>query len=273
MFIGRIIGLLLGLLAFKNMFGIIVGFLVGWYFDKAMQQTLRDNRQNGNRQQVQPLFMQLLFTTMGRLAKSDGRVSEEEISHVENVIKTMGLDANGRQQAIDWFRQGVQQSTDLNALLQDFAQLSRGRLQLRRALLEMLLQQAMIDGQLHPNEEQLLLQVAEALGVPAAAFRLILQQLKAQHNFHQHYQHQGQHNSGAYTVRKDVLAEAYQVLGVQAGDSDAVVKKAYRKRMSENHPDKLIAQGLPEAAIKQATEKSQVIQQAYETIKKHRGSH
>ena len=67
-----------------------------------------------------------------------------------------------------------------------------------------------------------------------------------------------------------VLSEAYKVLGVKETDDDQVIKKAYRKLMSEHHPDKLIAQGVPEEAIKMATEKAQTIQAAYELIKKHR---
>ena len=52
---------------------------------------------------------------------------------------------------------------------------------------------------------------------------------------------------------------------------DKALKRAYRKLMSENHPDKLIAQGVPEDMIKLATERSQEIQAAYEMIKKSRG--
>ena len=48
------------------------------------------------------------------------------------------------------------------------------------------------------------------------------------------------------------------------------MKRAYRKQMSENHPDKLIAKGVPEEMIKLATTRSQEIQNAYEVIKKTR---
>lgn len=263
---GRIIGALLGWMALKGFWGLLLGFLAGWYFDKAITKTMQDNRVSAN-SRIQPLFMQLLFTTLGRLAKADGRVSEEEIQHAENIIRQLGLDNDGRKQAIQWFQEGVKGLTDFDALLNEFALVSRGRLQLRRALLEMLVQQAFVDGIIHANEEALLTKVAAALGVPAAAFKLLLQQLKAQQQFNQYsYQHTAQ------KPRADVVAEAYQALGVNASDSDAVIKKAYRKLMSEHHPDKLIAQGLPEAAIKQATERSQLIQQAYETVKKHRES-
>ena len=69
----------------------------------------------------------------------------------------------------------------------------------------------------------------------------------------------------------DRLADAYQALGVKADDSDDVIKKSYRRLMSENHPDKLIAKGVPDEMVKLATERSQEISTAYEVIKNARG--
>jgi len=66
------------------------------------------------------------------------------------------------------------------------------------------------------------------------------------------------------------MEDAYTALGVAADVSDRELKQAYRKRMSENHPDKLIAKGVPEHMVKLATERSQEIQAAYEMIKKTR---
>ena len=67
------------------------------------------------------------------------------------------------------------------------------------------------------------------------------------------------------------LRDAYTALGVDERVSDKDLKRAYRKLMSQNHPDKLIARGVPEDMIKIATGKSQEIQSAYEMIRKHRG--
>ena len=52
--------------------------------------------------------------------------------------------------------------------------------------------------------------------------------------------------------------------------SDREIKRAYRKLISQYHPDKLIGQGVPEDMIEQATERSKEIHAAYELIEKHR---
>jgi len=67
------------------------------------------------------------------------------------------------------------------------------------------------------------------------------------------------------------VADAYQALGVAADIGDAELKKVYRKLMSENHPDKLIARGVPDDLVQVATARSQEITAAYELIKNHRG--
>jgi len=85
---------------------------------------------------------------------------------------------------------------------------------------------------------------------------------------------QGFHSGGSRESRAsstDRLAEAYVALGVEPGIDEKGLKRAYRKLMSENHPDKLIAKGVPEAMIKLATERSQEIQAAYELIREARG--
>ena len=68
------------------------------------------------------------------------------------------------------------------------------------------------------------------------------------------------------------LSDAYRALGVAPDCSDRELKRAYRKLMSEHHPDKLVARGVPESMMKVATEKAQEIQAAYELVRKTRQS-
>jgi len=74
----------------------------------------------------------------------------------------------------------------------------------------------------------------------------------------------------AYT-EKQSLDDAYRILGVTASDDEKTIKRAYRKRMAEHHPDKLVSKGLPEQAMEMAKKKTQDIQSAYELIKQKRG--
>jgi DnaJ like chaperone protein len=67
------------------------------------------------------------------------------------------------------------------------------------------------------------------------------------------------------------LSVAYQVLEIEQTVTDAEVVKAYRRQMSRNHPDKLVANGLPPSMMEIAKEKTQRIREAYEVIRKHRG--
>ena len=84
--------------------------------------------------------------------------------------------------------------------------------------------------------------------------------------------HQGGERAGARgaSAALDIDA-AYAALGVDSSVSDRELKRAYRKRMSENHPDKLIARGVPEDMVRLATERSQEIQSAYEQVRRQRG--
>ena len=63
----------------------------------------------------------------------------------------------------------------------------------------------------------------------------------------------------------------YDALSSSKSASQTDLKKAYRKMMSQHHPDKLAAKGLPDDMIEVAKEKTQEIQSAWELIKNHRG--
>ena len=77
--------------------------------------------------------------------------------------------------------------------------------------------------------------------------------------------------SKAGVSQEDQISQAYDVLGVTEEASDAEVKKAYRRQMSQNHPDKLAAKGMPDSMREMAEQKTREIGAAYERICEARG--
>ena len=82
----------------------------------------------------------------------------------------------------------------------------------------------------------------------------------------------GAHDAGTAAEGRLGLDDAYAILGVDRSSSDTEVTRAYRRLMSQHHPDKLVAKGLPEEMMKVATEKTQEIKLAYEKIKAARSA-
>jgi DnaJ like chaperone protein len=265
MIIGKVIGGLLGYLAGRWL-GALIGIIVGHYFDKGLAG-LRVQRTVNDAPLAQQPFFATVFTAMGLLAKADGRISEQEIAGAERAMAELGLDAGARAEAIALFKRGASADFQLEPQLAWFVQHSAARPQLKQMLLEYLVAFALADNELHAAEREILQRVALLLGFAGEQFAQLLDMLQAQQRFHQAG---GRHYSRGSGRAIDELSDAYRALGVVATASDGDVKKAYRKLMSQHHPDKLMAQGVPENMIKIATEKAQEIQAAYEIIEKSR---
>lgn len=264
MFIGKIIGGLIGFATF-NVVGAAVGVFVGHFFDKGFSSVMIAV-DPAKREQMEAAFFQALFPLMGHMAKADGHISEEEVASTEALIRNMSLDSQGRDNAIALFKRGAESSFDVESTLEAFKTACGAHPELRKVFLSNLIALAFADGHLHETEEAILADVAGKLGYSRMAFNHLLGMIKAQAAFQQQRQQQSQGNT------EEDINLAYSALGVERSATDQEVKKAYRKLMSENHPDKLSGQGVPEDMIKLATERSQKIQSAYDVIKKQRKS-
>lgn len=244
--------------------GAFLGAILGHQFDKGLQHTVFQSTADVER--IQASFFTTLFSVMGHLAKADGRVSAQEIKAAQAIMQQMSLSEKQQGVAIELFNKGKQTDFPLDAALTQFRQACHGQRNLIQMFMEILLHAAYADGAMHPSEERLLKHVAKKLGMSPFYFAQLEKMVQAQQAFHQG---RGAHRQPA-KPRADLLKEAYVILGVKADASDAEVKKAYRRQMNQHHPDKLVAKGLPEEMIKMATEKTQEIQAAYETIQKVR---
>lgn len=261
MIFGKVIGGLLGLLV-AGVVGLVIGVVVGHAFDRGLVQTLRFGSPE-NLERIKTSFFETTFLLSGHLAKADGVISQQEIDHTEQLIVQMGLDAEQRRRAIELFRRGSASEFDVEATVNGFLQVCGPQRQLQQTLLLFLISLALADHTIEPAEHAALVRVASLLGMRSAQLEQLLRMAQAQEHFHG--------ESGFSAQPGTSLEDAYQALGVSGDVSDKDLKRAYRKLMSENHPDKLIARGVPEDMVKLATERSQEIQAAYEMVRKQRG--
>lgn len=253
----KIIGLFAGWYWF-GLSGALLGFVAGWYLDRV--RSLGAGAANPlHNAQRKTIFLETLFIATGRLAKVDGQVTEAEIEHTEALIRQLGMTPEHRTQAIALFKRGVAPETDIASICAQFMAVCGHTRNLRQVLLSYLITLALADGHLHSAEDAFLADFAARLGYAPDEYRQLKEMVLNQTHFAS-----GQ-ASGAVA-----LQDAYKALGVKPDDSDQEIKRAYRKLMSQYHPDKLMGQGLPEDMIAIATEKAKEIQLAYDLIQRTR---
>ena len=268
---GKVIGVAVALMMGGGFWGVVLGLLVGHMFDKA-----RSRRVNwfANQQQRQSLFFATTFEVMGHLTKSKGRVTEADIHIASLFMDRMNLHGESRTPAQQAFRVGKSDNYPLREKMRQFRSVCFGRFDLIRMFLEIQIQAAFADGSLHPNERDVLYIIAEELGISRDQFDQFLRMMQGGAQFGGGYHQQSQGGQGGgwqQAQRGPTLEDACNVLGVKPGDDATTIKRAYRKLMSEHHPDKLVAKGLPPEMMEMAKQKAQEIQKAYELIKEQKG--
>lgn len=245
--------------------GALLGAVLGHNLDKGIKGLEGEVLQPGEQERIQTAFFTTTFSVMGHLAKADGKVSKDEIALAGAVMDKMELDAGMREAAIDLFNQGKEPDFPLDDVIDQFRRECRRRTTLIQMFVEIQLQAAYADGSMDRAEEQLLLHICRQLGIPEFLFRRLERMIQAERMY----------GAGAGAGRGGrapgpTLEDAYAILNVSSDATDAEVKKAYRRLMSQHHPDKLVAKGLPEEMMKMATDKTHEIRQAYEQVKEVR---
>jgi DnaJ like chaperone protein len=207
---------------------------------------------------VQSQLIDSVFAIMGALCKADNVVTRDEINTVEKIFRMFNLQGEQREQAKAAFNRGKQASFDLDAAVDQFARISRGRGPLLQLFLQLQCMAIAADGRLDPAEHAMLVRIARRLGLDEADVSQLEALLRA-----------GTAGPTAPGGRppQDKLADAYTALGVTPETDAATIKRAYRKLISQNHPDKLAARGLPESMRAVAEERSREINSAYDLIK------
>ena len=197
-----------------------------------------------------PTDSQVAFTvgviTLGaKIAKADGVVTNDEVNAFKEVFK---IPASEMSHVARVFNQAKRDPTGYESYAEQLAVMFKGNHKLLEDVLEGLFHIAKADEVLHPREEQFLAGVAKRFGMTDTEF--------------------------AYVKARHVAAakrNPYDVLGVKPSITNEELKSHYRRLVAENHPDKLIARGVPKEFVVIATEKVASINESYDQIAKERG--
>jgi DnaJ like chaperone protein len=239
---GKVIGGVAGF-ALGGPLGALIGAYAGHKMDQARSG---DGATLGaDTQTKQVAFTMAVIVLSAKMAKADGVVTREEVEAFKRVFH---IPPNEMKTVGKLFDEARKDAGGFEPYAEQIAQLFAREPAVLEELLGGLFHIAQADGEVHPAELDFLAKVARIFGFSERDF----ERLQASYD----------------TPEK---SNPYEIIGVSRDDDEAAVKKAYRKLIHENHPDKLIAQGLPQEFIDLANEKMAAINSAYDTIKKQRG--
>ncbi|HEX9208376.1 MAG TPA: co-chaperone DjlA [Steroidobacteraceae bacterium] len=281
---GKIIGAIIGYLVGRGLLGAIVGMVLGHQFDVAAKRRSGASgaptggaqgagSSRGDPAQLRRAFFEATFQVMGHVAKSDGRVTEQEIDAAREAMRRFSLSDADRRRAIELFTAGKAADFPVEATLERLRWLSGDQSDLCRLFVQIQLEAALQGNGLAPRPRAVFQRMCRTLGISGLEFASLeaMLRMRANANGYGPGARPGAGGGSAQARSTSRLADAYEVLGVAASAADAEVTRAFRRLMSQNHPDKLVAQGLPESMVTAAHERTQRILEAYETIKGHRG--
>ena len=233
---GKIIGGAAGF-ALGGPLGAIVGAAAGHAVDKMRAGPPSEK-------QRQAAFSIAVIVRAAKMAKADGVVTRDEIDTFKRMFH---VPAHEMRNVGRLFDQAKQDSAGYAPYARQVAELFHDSPLVLEELLDGLFLIAKADNVVHPAELQFLYHVSEIFGFDQATFERICE-----------------------SQRAPVEADPYGVLGVGQEESDGDIRDAYRALVREHHPDRLMAQGMPQEFIDVANKKVAAINEAYHRIRRER---
>ncbi len=240
-----------------------IGVAIGHRIDKMGNEESRaesfEERSNG----FASAFIVCYFSALAKIAKVDGVVSAVEIERVKQIMENMHLDAEDKEAAIQIFRKAKDDTTSISTYISQFGEIVTYDPEMCEMLLTSLTVIATADGELNPKELEILKRTTHLLHLPARLLDALLEELHGAG-------YGGEYGGDSYSDGTS-LSSAYTLLQCDSSATPEEVKRAYRQRCMEFHPDKIASKGLPKEFNEFAEQQLVLINQAYEKITKSKG--
>jgi DnaJ like chaperone protein len=201
----------------------------------------------------------LFVGLVAKVAKADGKVDALEAQLIGIMFDDISAIFPEPTKTKDILKQIFNEEKDrtdnIENIAHSLARAIKNNKAQQQQFMGFLIQLAFVDGEVSKSEEDILSIIAQALEFDPNAYHAIFDQFEQMMKNVQ---------------PKTSIEDAYKVLGVSKEDDMKVIKKAYRKLVRQYHPDIIASQGKSESYMKEATAKTQEINQAYEMIEEKR---
>ena len=239
-----------------GLLGGIIGAVAGSWLEGKAREFMGGAQRGQTASGDELATLAALAAMLSKMAKADGRVSEDEVRYCESLFERLGLRGEKREYCIRVFRRAKDDSHSMHEYAASFAS-AQPSADVREVVYGILWDLACADGEVSPEELQLLRTVVSSLRIDPSVFDWECGR-------------RGIHVGGGDDGSGHPAEDPYAVIGCLRSSSDDEVRRAYREKAKHLHPDALRAQGLSDELLSRANDQMARINAAWATIRKER---
>ena len=243
---GKLIGTGIGM--FGGPIGALAGAALGHLYDE-------DDPATQDERKARVLYLAYFFSCAAKVAKADGRISAEEIAVTESLMHRTGLNEKTAEFAKNVFRKAKGSRRSIDEDFKEVGKMIGYEPTVAQSFLGGLFEIVRSNGEkLNEMQVRFLLRGEERLKLQPGTLRSWIRGGYAP----------PQHDPSVDTLS---LEEAYDALGLARDCSDDELKKTYRTKAADFHPDKLRSKNLPDEFVAFANDQLAKINQAHQVIR------